>query len=86
MQSDWGGGYRNVFAYLNNNGISHRVFFPHRHEHNGNTERKHRHVVDTGLALLKHASLPLTYWSYAFETANFLVSGLPTSTLQTSFL
>lgn len=35
-----------------------------------------------GLALLSHASLPISYWSYAFETANFLINILSSRKLQ----
>jgi len=51
-------------------GISHRLSCPYTHQQNGAVERKHRHVVETGLALLSHASIPLTYWDDAFQTTN----------------
>ncbi|KAE9597694.1 hypothetical protein Lalb_Chr16g0389321 [Lupinus albus] len=39
------------------------------------------HIVEIGLALLTYASLPLSYWEYAFTTAVFLINGLPSSSL-----
>jgi len=42
-------------------GIDHRLTCPHTHQQNGFVERKHRLIVETGLALLASASLPLTY-------------------------
>jgi hypothetical protein len=59
-------------------GISHRLSCPYTHQQNGAVERKHCHVVETGLALLSHASIPLTYWDDAFQTAYFLINRLPT--------
>lgn len=59
-------------------GISHRVSCPHTHQQNGSAERKHRHIVETGLALLAHASMPLRFWDEAFLTAAYLVNRLPT--------
>ena len=42
-------------------------------------ERKHRHVVDLGLTLLYHASLPLQFWYYAFTTTVYLINRLSTT-------
>ena len=47
-------------------------------------ERKHRHIVDLGLTLLDHASLPLQFWDYAFTTAVYLINRLPTTSLNFS--
>uniref|UniRef100_A0A2N9FFA4 Reverse transcriptase Ty1/copia-type domain-containing protein n=1 Tax=Fagus sylvatica TaxID=28930 RepID=A0A2N9FFA4_FAGSY len=49
---------------------------------NGSIERKHRHIVETGLALLSHSAMPLRYWDDAFQTACYLINRLPTPTLQ----
>jgi hypothetical protein len=66
-------------------GISHRLSCPHTHQQNGAVERKHRHVIETDLALLSHASISLTYWDDAFQTACFLINSLPTPLLKNSF-
>ena len=44
-------------------------------------ERRHRHIVETGLSLLTHAHLPLSFWTSAFTTATYLINRLPTPTL-----
>lgn len=54
---------------------------PHTPEHNGLSERKHRHIVETGLSLLSSAHMPLTYWPFAFSTAVYLINRLPTPIL-----
>jgi hypothetical protein len=59
-------------------GIAHRVSCPHTHQQNGSAERKHRHIVETGLALLAHAHIPLKFWYEAFLTATYLINRLPT--------
>ena len=59
-------------------GISHRVSCPHTHQQNGSAERKHHHIVETGLTLLAHASVPFRFWSDAFITACFLINHMPT--------
>jgi hypothetical protein len=58
-------------------GITHHVSCPHAHQQNGSAERKHRPIVEVGLALLANASMPLKYWDEAFLTATFLVNLLP---------
>ena len=63
--------------FLEANGIIHRVSCPYTPEQNGTAERKHRHVVETGLTLMAHASMPSTYWDEAFQTAVFLINRLP---------
>ena len=44
-------------------------------------ERKHRHIVETGLTLLAHASVPFRFWSDALTTACFLINRTPTRVL-----
>lgn len=79
VQSDWGGEYQKLHTqFFTSLGISHRVSCPHTHQQNGSAERKHRHLVETGLALLAHASMPLRFWDEAFLTAAYLVNRLPT--------
>ncbi|KAG9442665.1 hypothetical protein H6P81_018519 [Aristolochia fimbriata] len=51
-------------------------------EQNGLVERKHRHIVEMGLALLAQASMPKSHWDSAFATATFIINRLPTPVLQ----
>lgn len=62
-------------------GILHRVSCPHTHQQNGTAERKHRHIVETGLTLLAHVSVPFPYWSDAFFTACFLINRMPSKVI-----
>uniref|UniRef100_A0A803P961 Integrase catalytic domain-containing protein n=1 Tax=Cannabis sativa TaxID=3483 RepID=A0A803P961_CANSA len=59
LQTDWGGEYRSFIPFLNQLGVIHRHPCPTTHEQNGLAERKHRHIVENGLTLLAHASMPL---------------------------
>ena len=79
--SDNGGEFIALRSFLSAAGISHLTSPPHTPEHNGISERKHRHVVETGLTMLTHASMPKKYWSYAFTTATYLINRLPTPNL-----
>uniref|UniRef100_A0A2N9I4N5 Uncharacterized protein n=1 Tax=Fagus sylvatica TaxID=28930 RepID=A0A2N9I4N5_FAGSY len=63
-------------------GISHRLSCPHTHQQNGSVERKHRHIVETGLTLLAYSSVPFSYWDEAFLTAAYLINCLPSPITQ----
>lgn len=78
--TDNGGEFIALRKYLSDNGISHLTSPPHTPEHNRISERKHRHVVETGMTLLSQATVLKTYWPYAFATAIFLINRLPTPT------
>ena len=62
-------------------GILHHVSCPHTHQQNGAAEHKHRHIVQVGLSILLHASMPLKFWDEAFLTATFLINRLPTKVI-----
>ncbi|CAA7051267.1 unnamed protein product [Microthlaspi erraticum] len=79
--SDNGGEFIALRTFLSTSGITHLTSPPHTPEHNGLVERRHRHIVETGLSLLHHAQIPNTFWSYAFSTAVYLINRMPTPTL-----
>ena len=74
IKSDWGGKYHKLHRYFQQIGISHRVSCPHTSQQNDVVERKHRYIVETGLALLAHSSLPLRFWDEAFLTTFYLIN------------
>ena len=61
MQTDWGGEYEKLNSFFQKIGISHKVSCHHAHQQNGAAERKHRHIVEVGLALLANSSMPLKF-------------------------
>jgi hypothetical protein len=77
VQSDWGGEFRNLHTLFQSLGITHRITCPHTHQQNRSVERKHRHLVGTGLTLLANATIPHSYWDEAFVTASYLINRLP---------
>jgi hypothetical protein len=83
-QSDWGGEYRKLDSFFTSLGIAHHVSCPHTHQQNGDIERKHRHIVEVGLALLSHASMPLKFWDEAFLAATYLINHLPSKVTKNS--
>jgi histone deacetylase 1/2 len=65
-------------------GITHHVSCPDAHQQNGAAERKHRHIVEVGLALLAHASMPLKFWDEAFLAATYLINRTPSKVIDYS--
>jgi hypothetical protein len=61
FQSDWGGEYEKLNSLFKYVGISHLVSCPHTHQQNGAAKCKHHHIMEMGLALLAHASMPLKF-------------------------
>jgi len=82
VQTDWGGEYRNLHKYFQSVGILHRGSCPHTHQQQGCVERKHRHLIDTTLALLAASSLPKKFWDEACLTSCYLINRLPTPSLK----
>jgi histone deacetylase 1/2 len=81
VQTDWGGEYEKLNPFFQKLGITHHVSCPHAHQQNGSAERKHRHIVEVGLALLAHASMPLKFWDEAFLTATYLINLMPSKVI-----
>ncbi|KAJ0580159.1 putative RNA-directed DNA polymerase [Helianthus annuus] len=84
FQSDGGTEFTNnrVRLLFEQNGIMHRLSCPYTPQQNGRVERKHRHIVETGLAMLFHAQVPPKYWVDAFSSAVFIINRLPSKLLQ----
>lgn len=81
LQCDGGGEFKALSKMLHEYGIQLRESCPYTSAQNGRAERKHRHVVESGLTLLAQAKMPLHYWWEAFSTAVFLINRLPTQVL-----
>jgi len=80
VQTDWGGEFRNLSSFFSKLGITHRLSCPHTSEQNGLVERRHRHVVETGLTLLAQSHVPQHFWHFAFDTAVYLINRMPSRT------
>ena len=83
LRTDNGIEYTNTAfqSFCSSNGILHLTSYPYTQQQNGVSERKHRHIVETGLSLLYKSNLPYNYWSYAFSIAVYLINRLPSSVL-----
>ena len=83
FQSDGGTEFLNhhVRKLLDENGTFHRISCPYTPQQNGRAERKHRHIVETGLAMLFNGHVPSSYWVHAFRSAAFIINWLPSRVL-----
>lgn len=81
VQTDWGAEYQKLHHFFLKLGMAHRMSCPHTHQQNGIAERKHWHIVETGLAILAQSSLPIRFWDEAFLTVTFLINWLPSRVL-----
>jgi hypothetical protein len=79
VQTNVGGEFLHVQKLLKSHDVSYRQTCPHTHHQNGTVERKIRHIVDTGLALLAHSHVPFKFWDDAFDTAYYLINCLPSA-------
>ncbi|KAJ0745776.1 putative RNA-directed DNA polymerase [Helianthus annuus] len=80
VQTDWGGEFRKLSPFFSSLGVVHRLSCPHTSEQNGYVERRHRHVVETGLTLLAQSNVPQRFWHFAFDTAVYLINRMPSRT------
>ncbi|KAK8951385.1 hypothetical protein KSP39_PZI003284 [Platanthera zijinensis] len=83
VQTDGGGEFMShtLQEFFLSHGISHLISCPGTPEQNGLAERKHRHIVETGLTLMAHGQTPKQFWNHAFSTAVYLINRLPTTTI-----
>jgi hypothetical protein len=81
MQTDWGEEYENLNSFFQSMGITHHVSCPHAHQQNACIKRKQRHIVEVGVSLLAHASMPLKFWDEAFVLTVHLINRTPNKVL-----
>ncbi|KAL3642739.1 hypothetical protein CASFOL_013554 [Castilleja foliolosa] len=82
VQTDGGGEFIALSKLLKDNGIVHRMSCPYTPEQNGLAERKHRHIVEVGLSILAHSSVPMVHWDSAFLSAVHIINRTPSKILE----
>nr|KYP63355.1 Retrovirus-related Pol polyprotein from transposon TNT 1-94 [Cajanus cajan] len=83
FQSDNGTEFTNnkVQDLFASSGVLHRFSCPHTQAQNGRVERKHRHVLEIGLAMLYQSHVPTRYWVDAFSSAVYIINRVPSQVL-----
>jgi hypothetical protein len=64
--------------------IQFHISCPYTPQHNRLVERKHRQIVELGLASMFHARIPSQYWHDIFESVVFTINSIPSSSLDFS--
>lgn len=68
VQTDGGGEFQGLTNFFAEHGIIHILSCPHTQQQNGIAERKIRRIVELGLSMLGHASMPLHFLDESFLT------------------
>lgn len=83
FQSDGGKEFVNhaVKKLFDGNGTFHRISCSYTPQQNGQAERKHQTIMETGLAMLFNSNVSTSYWVEAFSSATYIFNRLPSSVL-----
>ena len=68
-------------SFCLDHGIQHQLSCLYTPQQNGVAERKHKHIVESGLSMLYQSNFPSSYSCYAFSIAIYLINRLPSSVL-----
>lgn len=87
FQIDGGSVFRNnrLKALFLKYEIHHSMSCTYTPAQNGRTERKHKHITETGLAMFFYAFLSTKYWVKAFSSAVYIFNRFPSSVLGNCF-
>ena len=80
LRSDRDGEYlsQEFIDHLRECGIISQLTPPGTPQWNGVSERRNRTLLDMVRSMMSHASLPLSFWGYALETAAHTLNRVPT--------
>ncbi|GJY81507.1 putative RNA-directed DNA polymerase [Tanacetum coccineum] len=80
LRSDRGGEYLSIefFDHLKNYGIVSQLTPPRTPQLNGVAERRNRTLLDMVRSMMCRATLPISFWGYALETAAHILNLVPT--------
>ncbi|KAJ9556119.1 hypothetical protein OSB04_010733 [Centaurea solstitialis] len=80
IRSDRGGEYLSIefFDHLRSCGIVSQLTPPRTPQLNGVAERRNRTLLDMVRSMMSRATLPISFWGYALETAAHILNLVPT--------
>ena len=67
--------------YLGENGILSQYTPPGTPQHNGVSEKRNRTLLDMVRSMMGLASLPISFWRYALESACYLLNRVPSKSV-----
>ena len=83
LRSDRGGEYlsNDFVTYLRENGILSQWTPPGTPQHNGVSERRNRTLLDMVRSMMGFASLSISFWGYALESACHILNKVPSKSV-----
>ena len=84
LRSDRGGEYMSLEfgSYLKEHGIVSQFTPPGTPQWNGVSERRNRTLLDMVRSMMSQASLPISFWGYALETAAYTLNRVPSKSVE----
>ena len=84
IRSDRGGEYmsQEFHHHIKECGIVSQFTPPGTPQWNGVSERRNRTLLDMVRSMMSQATLPISFWGYALETAAFLLNRTPTKAVE----
>ena len=86
LRSDRGGEYLlgEFRQFLIDHGITSQLSAPSQPQQNGVAERQNRTLLGMVRSMMSYASLPVSFWGYALETAQYLLNLVPSKAISTT--
>ena len=83
LRSDRGGEYLSseFLTYLGENGILSQWTPPGTPQLNGVSERRNRTLLDMVRSMMSFATLPVSFWGFALETACYILNNVPSKSV-----
>lgn len=76
--TDGGGEFIALASFLATYVIQHYQIPPYTLQHNSISDKRHQHIVNTGVTLLNHTTIPTKYWTLVFKIIIHLIYKLLT--------
>ena len=86
LRSDHGGEYLlgEFMQFLEDYGITSQMSAPSQPQQNGVAERRNRTLLEMVRSMMSYASLPVSFWGYALETAQYLLNLVASKVISTT--
>ena len=70
--------------FLKDHGITSQLAAPDQPQQNGVVERRSRTLLEMVRSMMSYASLLVSFWGYALETAQYLLNLVPSKAISTT--
>ena len=70
--------------FLEDHGITSQLATPGQPQQNGVAERRNRTLLEMVTSMMSYTSLPVSFWGYTLETAQYLLNLVPSKVISTT--